>query len=224
MLFENKYQNVIIFDCETTGLNLAADRVVEIACCKLSLVSGDYSVTDQFDKLINIHQPLPTRIIELTGISNQMITENGIEEKAVVSEFYLRFLSESGNSLFIAYNAPFDIGFIGAMLSRNGLSFPRNPSFLDALTVYKDRAPYPHRLENAIKHYNLEQIATNSHRAICDVMATYEVLKAMNLEKDDLHRYVNLFGYNPNYPIRNRIDGVKYRPQPYGSKQALYEK
>ena len=54
----------------------------------------------------------------------------------------------------------------------------------------------------------------NTHRAIDDVAALFEVIKAMEAERADLLSYVNLFGYNPKYGVSgNRIDGVKYWPQ-----------
>ena len=56
----------------------------------------------------------------------------------------------------------------------------------------------------------------NSHRAIDDVLALFEVLKAMDDERDDLAAYVNLFGYNPKYGVSGRrIVGVRYEPQSF---------
>lgn len=56
----------------------------------------------------------------------------------------------------------------------------------------------------------------NSHRAIDDVLALFEVLKAMDDEREDLGSYVNLFGYNPKYGVSGRrIVGVRYEPQSF---------
>ena len=56
----------------------------------------------------------------------------------------------------------------------------------------------------------------NSHRAIDDVLALFEVLKAMDEERSDLAAYVNLFGYNPKYGVSGRrITGVRYEPQSF---------
>lgn len=88
------------------------------------------------------------------------------------------------------------------------------PENIVSLTVYKDRRPYPHKLANAILAYELEDKVQNSHRAIDDVLALFEVLKAMDDERDDLAAYVNLFGYNPKYGVSGRrIVGVRYEPQ-----------
>ena len=86
--------------------------------------------------------------------------------------------------------------------------------YLDSLTVYKDRREYPHKLANAIAAYNLEGKVQNSHRAIDDVAALFEVCKAMDAERADLLSYVNIFGYNPKYGVSGRrLPGVIYWPQ-----------
>ena len=94
---------------------------------------------------------------------------------------------------------------------------------LELLTVYKDRHRYPHRLHNAIDTYGLAGKVVNSHRAVDDVLATVAVMEQMELEKDDLMCYVNLFGYNPKYGIDGKpIGSVTYKPQPFDPRQPLY--
>ena len=95
---------------------------------------------------------------------------------------------------------------------------------LDALTVYKDRRQYPHKLENAIMEYGLSGKVVNSHRAIDDTLATVEVLKAMDDEECDLHKYINIFGYNPKFGVSGKkISSVTYLPQGYKRFSKLYE-
>ena len=80
--------------------------------------------------------------------------------------------------------------------------------------MYKDRRPYPHKLANAIAAYKLEDKVHNSHRAIDDVAALFEVCRAMDDERADLLEYVNIFGYNPKYGVAGRrLAGVTYWPQ-----------
>ena len=100
----------------------------------------------------------------------------------------------------------------------------RAPRFLDALTVYKDRRDYPHKLCNAIEAYGLEGKAVNSHRAVDDARATVLLLEAMAAEWDDLDRYIDLFGTHPKYGVSGRpISSVTYRKQPYQRTRPLYE-
>jgi len=94
---------------------------------------------------------------------------------------------------------------------------------LDRRTVYRDRRSYPHKLCNAIASYGLSGKVVNSHRAVDDVLATFEVMREMEQEKDDLQNYVNLFGYIPKFGIDGKpIGSVTYKPQPYDPKAPLY--
>ena len=90
--------------------------------------------------------------------------------------------------------------------------------------MYKDRRSYPHKLCNAIENYDLSGKVVNSHRAVDDVLATVEVMKAMEQEKNGLHRYINLFGYNRKYGISGKpIGSVTYKPQGFDPLAPLYE-
>lgn len=82
--------------------------------------------------------------------------------------------------------------------------------------VRANRDDYPHKLANAIEHYGLADKVQNSHRAIDDVLALYEVTKAMSEERDDLTDYIDLLGYNPKYGITGRkLRQITYMPQSY---------
>jgi len=127
------------------------------------------------------------------------------------------------NTLVVAYNAQFDLCFLYYYLARYGnAGILKNIKMLDALTVYKDRRPYPHKLCNAIEAYGLS--GENSHRAIDDARATLELMYAMGKEYDDFDRYINLFGYNPKFGVSGpKISSVCYQPQPYDSYKKIYE-
>lgn len=218
------YKELVVFDCETTGLDPINHQIIELACCRFLLDHDHYVLQEQYDRLVKAKDPLPSNIVDLTGITDEMLARNGLDERIVATYFYDNFIANSSNKkLYIAYNAPFDIHFVGQLLRRNGLAFLNNSHFLDVLTIFKDRASYPHKLVNAIALYKLDGTFINSHRAIDDCLACYEVLKTMAKNCDDLIRYVNLFGYNPKYPPVHRINGVRYKPQPYDSYVKLYE-
>lgn len=125
--------------------------------------------------------------------------------------------------MLVAYNAQFDLCFLYYFLARQKqANILQGVKLLDAMTVYKDRHDYPHKLCNAIETYGLQ--GQNTHRAIDDVKATLELLDAMATEEDDLAQYVNLFGYHPKYGVSGpRISSVTYRPQGYERHQKLYQ-
>ena len=222
-LFE-KYDRLFLFDTETTGLQYNRDEIIEFAAVVLERKNGEIIVTEEYDQLITLSPGgfVPAQIEALTGITNQDIRERGIPKTRVCCDI-ARMIA--GNTLLLAYNAHFDLSFLFYMLLRDGdPTILRGKDKLDLLTVYKDRRSYPHKLCNAIDAYGLSGQVVNSHRAVDDVLATVEVMKAMEAERDDLCRYINLFGYNPKYGISGKpIGSITYKPQRFDPAAPLYE-
>ena len=220
----SKYDRLVLFDTETTGLQFNRDEIIEFAAVVVEKVNGSPTVIREYDELVALSPGgfVPPKIQELTGISTQDLREKGLPKTRVCRDIadLIR-----GNTLLLAYNAHFDLSFLVYMLLRDGdPAILKGKDKLDLLTVYKDRRPYPHRLCNAIDAYGLTGKVVNSHRAVDDVIATVAVMEEMEKEKDDLHRYINLFGYNPKYGIESKpIGSVSYKPQPYNPKLPLYE-
>ena len=150
-------------------------------------------------------------IVSLTGITDERLQTEGVQPAKAASQ--IAKLMQNGPTLMIAHNAQFDACFLRGLLRGQKVG---RIDWLDSLTVYKDRRAYPHKLANAIIAYDLTGKVQNSHRAIDDVLALFEVLKAMDDEREDLGSYVNLFGYNPKYGVSGRrIVGVRYEPQSF---------
>ena len=222
-LFE-KYDRLVLFDTETTGLQYSRDEIIEFAAVVVEPENGQPKVTREYDELVALAPGsfVPPKIEQLTGISTQDLRERGLSKTRVC-----RDIAEliQGNTLLLAYNAHFDLSFLFYMLLRDGdPAILKGKDKLDLLTVYKDRHTYPHRLCNAIEVYGLTGKVVNSHRAVDDVLATVAVMEEMEKEKDDLVRYVNLFGYNPKYGVEGKpIGSVTYKAQLYDPAAPLYE-
>ena len=220
----SKYDRLVLFDTETTGLLYARDEIIEFAAVVVEQVDGKPTIVQEYDELIALSPGgfVPPKIEQLTGISTQDLREKGLP-KARVAQDIAQMLK--GNTLMLAYNAHFDLSFLFYMLLRDGdPTILKGKDKLDLLTVYRDRHSYPHRLCNAIDTYGLAGKVVNSHRAVDDVLATVAVMEEMEKEKDDLMRYVNLFGYNPKYGIDGKaIGSVTYLPQRYDPEAPLYE-
>lgn len=219
-----KYDRLFLFDTETTGLSFQRDEIIEFAAVVVELVDGKPQVTAQYDELITLSPGgfVPPQIQTLTGISNEDIREKGIPKTRLCCDI-ARMLA--GNTLLLAYNAHFDLSFLYYLLLRDGdPMILKGKDKLDLLTVYKDRRSYPHKLCNAIEAYGLADQVVNSHRAVDDVIATVAVMEKMEEEKNDLHNYVNLFGYNAKYGISGKaIGSVTYKPQGFDPARPLYE-
>ena len=218
-----RYDRLVFFDTETTGLLFARDEIIEFAAVVMEMRDGKATVIQEYDELVALSPGgfVPPKIQELTGISTADLRERGLPKTRVA-----RDVGEMirGNTLLLAYNAHFDLSFLYYFLLRDGDPMVlKGKDKLDLLTVYKDRHAYPHKLCNAIEVYNLSDRFVNSHRAVDDVLATAAVALEMEKEFDDLEAYINLFGYNPKYGVDGKkISTVTYKPQPYNPVKPLY--
>ncbi|AOY78423.1 PolC-type DNA polymerase III [Clostridium formicaceticum] len=164
----------VIFDIETTGLSNKNDRITEIGAVKIK----DMQVVDRFSALVNPEMTIPEKVIELTGITNQMV-----QDAPTIEEVLPRFLAFVGNSCLVAHNADFDMGFIRENAKKLGcrLSSP----VVDTLKLSRI-------LLNHLKRHKLNIIAKdlgialeNHHRAVEDAEATAEVfIKFIGMMKD----------------------------------------
>ena len=219
-----KYDRLVLFDTETTGLRFDRDEIIEFAAVVVERVQGIPQVTQQYDELVALSPGgfVPPQIEQLTGITNEDLAQRGIPKTRLCADI-ARMLA--GNTLLLAYNAHFDLSFLFYLLLRDGdPGILKGKDKLDLLTVYKDRHSYPHKLCNAIEVYGLADKVVNSHRAVDDVLATVAVMEEMEQERDDLIDYVNLFGYNPKYGVSGKpIGSVTYKPQRFDPPVPLYE-
>lgn len=213
-----KYKAVVFFDTETSGLDADTCQIIELAAIRIEQTArGTLRMADTADVFVKLPEgeKLPEQITDLTGITDELLEAEGVTEGEAAARF--TDMLRDGPVLLVAHNAQFDLLFCRAMIWRHvvdGEELFDDADYLDSLTVYKDRRAYPHKLANAIVAYKLEDKVQNSHRAIDDVAALFEVCKAMDDERADLLEYVNIFGYNPKYGVSGfRLDGVTYWPQ-----------
>lgn len=214
-----RFERVVILDTETTGIFCRKDEIIELAAVAVTPAG----IEDEMDVFIRLSpgRQVPPKITELTGITQGMIDAQGVSKRAAAERF-VSFL-EGKKTLVVAYNAQFDLCFLYFFLAQLGLADKlKGVGMLDAMTVYKDRRPYPHKLQNAIDTYGVT--TQNTHRAVDDAKATLEVLLEMEREEDDLIQYLNLFGYSAKYGVSGpRISSVTYRAQGFNGVGKLYE-
>ena len=219
-----RYDRLVFFDTETTGLNFSRDEIIEFAAVVVECRDGKAKIIEEYDQLISLSPGgfVPPMIQKLTGISNEDLRDRGIPKTRVCCDV-ARLIA--GNTLLLAYNAHFDLSFLYYLLLRHGdPMILKGKDKLDLLTVYKDRHSYPHKLCNAIEVYGLSDQVVNSHRAVDDVIATVAVTLEMEKEREDLENYVNLFGYHAKFGLDGKpIGSVTYKPQQYDPIRPLYE-
>ena len=215
--------SILVLDTETSGLSCRMDEIIEFAAVRLVWDGSDFVTDAEVDEFVRRtnDRRLDPRIVELTGITDELLRGEGIS-KAAFSALLAGLLTP--RTLITAYNAQFDLLFLYHFLDRCGdARLLQNQPKLDLLTVYRDRRAYPHRLSSAIEAYGLRDSVQNSHRAIDDVRATVAVMREMAAERDDLARYINIFGYSAKYGVSGpRISSVRYLPQGYEPSDPIY--
>ncbi|WP_432644567.1 3'-5' exonuclease [Methanobrevibacter sp.] len=202
---------VIFFDTETTWLDCSRCKIIELAM--LTVENG--VVIDEYDEFINVGEQISPEITQLTGITNEMVSSEGLSEEMVAQDLKERLTADT---LMIAHNCQFDLQFVYHLLKRH---FPNeaddivsNLNWLDTVSVLKDRKEFPHKLIDAVKHYDIPEV--NFHRAIDDTKALYNVTMAMKSERDDLREYINIFGFNPRYGVNGkRFEFIEYKSQSF---------
>lgn len=164
----------VVFDIETTGLKAAADEITEIGAVKIE----NGKITDRFSQLINPGRPIPPRITELTGITDEMVAD-----MPSIEEVLPKFLDFCTDCVVVAHNAGFDTGFIRQKSARCGLKF--NNKIVDTLRLSRELFPEnaKHTLDAVAKR--LDVSLENHHRAVDDAEATAEIfLKFMQIIKE----------------------------------------
>lgn len=116
------YNKIVVFDIETTGLGNNFDKITEIGAVKLE----NGIIVDKFSALINPEVPIPEKIMELTGITNEMV-----KDKPTYKEIIPKFIEFCRGYILAAHNAEFDISFIRTYCNKLNIEF--NFPILDTL-------------------------------------------------------------------------------------------
>ncbi|NHM29831.1 PolC-type DNA polymerase III [Neobacillus terrae] len=166
----------VVFDVETTGLSAVYDTIIELAAVKIH----DGEIIDRFESFANPHHRLSATTINLTGITDDMV-QNAPE----IGDVLKRFHEWAADSILVAHNATFDMGFLNVGYKKIGMEKAPNP-VIDTLELARFLHPEMknHRLNTLAKKFDVE--LTQHHRAIYDAEATgYLLLKML---KDALEK------------------------------------
>lgn len=156
--FKNDYT---FFDLETTGIYpLAGDRIIEMAMIKVS----NGKILDKLHILLNPEKEIPEEAQNIHKITNEMLRDKPVFSLNIAN----KLLSFIGNSILVAHNASFDIGFLSKEFAKLGIIYEEWDA-LDTLKMSRSAFPYEkrHNLESMIKMYGIE-ISDKFHRASYD--------------------------------------------------------
>ncbi len=149
----------VVFDLETTGLDAGRHEIIEVGAIKVDLGSD---IHETFHALVRPRKRIPKAATRINGITQEMVENDGDELGAVLTDF-AGFI---GDLPLVAFNAEFDMAFLGNAASRHGLSI-RNPVSC-ALTMARDAWPgrKSYRLADIAREGSLDE--EGGHRALSD--------------------------------------------------------
>ena len=165
---DNEY---IVLDIETTGLSFRTEKITEIGAVRVK--NGE--IVDTFECFVNPEIPIPERITELTGITNDMVKN---EEN--INKVMPKFLDFIGDLKLVAHNADFDIGFLKYNAENLGLRMDNE--YIDSLQLSRQLFPEfkKHKLGILAEKFGIK--VENAHRALDDVKTLVKVFLKL-LEK-----------------------------------------
>jgi len=160
-------ERFVVLDTETTGLDPALERIVEIAI----LTYQDGTLVETYETLINPGKLMPPMASAVNGITDDMLI--GAPSFSEVAELIRERID---GVTIVGYNIDFDLRFLSASFARHGHAIDLSKK-LDVLSFARAALPYGtvpnHRLETIKRHFG---ITRGSHRAADDCLTTYDIL------------------------------------------------
>ena len=187
----------ICFDIETTGLSAARDKITEIGAVKVE----NGVITDTFSTFANPEMPIPQKITQITGITDDMVKDAPSQSEAVGA-----FLEFAGNNVLVAHNAPFDTSFIAKACEDMGREY--NYTSIDTVAISR-------AILTDIKNCKLDTVAKflrlgdfNHHRATDDAEMLARIF--INL----CQRLTDDYGITKTNDINTKIAGGDFKKLP----------
>ena len=157
-----------VLDIETTGLSYRTEKITELGAIKIK--NGE--VIDTFECFVNPEKPIPQKVVEVTHITDDMV-----KDARTIKEILPEFLEFMGDSVLVAHNADFDIGFLKHNAEK--LGYKLDNTYIDTLRLAKDLFPDYKRYKLGIIADKLGIVVEVAHRALDDVKTLVEVFKIM---------------------------------------------
>lgn len=166
-----KQEGYVVIDVETTGLESEADEIIELAAVRVI----EHQIADSFSTLVKIERKIPKEIVELTGITQNILERDGIALKDALD----KFLSFVGDSPIVSHNLSFDRAFLNIACKKLGKEKVANKG--------KDTLGLARRLVDDVSNYKLKTLAehfqissSETHRALADCQITYQLFEKLN--------------------------------------------
>ena len=164
-----------VLDLETTGLSFRTEKITEVGIMKVK--NGE--VIDKFSCFVNPEKPIPPKVVEVTNITDEMV-----KDAETIDKVFPKILEFVGDSVLVAHNADFDIGFLKH--NAKELGYTLDNTYMDTLRLAKRLFPDFKKYKLGIIADKLGIVVEVAHRALDDVDTTVKVLNVMfNMLKED---------------------------------------
>ncbi len=190
---------IIFFDLETTGINVASDRIVEISYLRIDLTGNETSRTIR----VNPGIPIPPSSTEIHGISDE-----DVQNAQSFNEIAKALAKEFEGCDLAGYNSvKFDIPLLAEEFLRAGVDIDlKKRKFVDVQVIFMKMEP--RTLSAALKFYCGRELA-DAHSSEADTRATYEILQAQldhyDVLENDISKLAEFSAHNRNVDFAGRI-------------------
>lgn len=157
-----------VFDLETTGISHITEKITEIGIIKIK--NGE--IIDTFETFVNPEKPIPEEVVNVTHITDDMV-----KDSPTIDKIMPKVLEFMGDSVLVAHNADFDIGYMKYNCEQLGLPF--NNTHIDTLRLAKAIFPEFSRYKLGFIADKLGIKVDVAHRALDDVKTLVAVFKEM---------------------------------------------
>lgn len=192
----NLTKPLVVFDLETTGINIVTDRIIEIALLKVNADNTSQTYTTR----INPGMPIPPASTFIHGITDEDVKDSPSFAKAApeIAAFI-------GSADLAGYNSnKFDVPFLFEEFARAGVEFSlQNRKLIDVKNIFYKMEP--RTLSAAYKFYCNKDLI-DAHSALADTTATFEILKAQ-IERYEQVAYEEKKG-QLTYPVKNDMQAL----------------
>ncbi len=168
LIEEFNKDNIIVFDVESTGVDVTEDEIIQIAAIK---INREGEVVETFERFLKNKKSVSSSE-SVHGFSDEFLRNNGGNKEDVLKEF----VEFSNDAVIVGHNVQFDINILRSELERLNLGKPKFKYFYDTLDIYRRFHPklINHKLETLSNIFQTNN--KPSHNAMDDILATKELL------------------------------------------------
>lgn len=172
----------VVVDLEMTGLSAKTDQIIEIGAIKIK----DNHIVDTMECLVNPNCKIPTRVVELTGITDEMVVSSGVNKDEAIADL-LDFMD---GQILVGQNIQFDYSFLKQWAVNH--KRPLEVKACDTLKLARVLLPpeQPKKLESLCQYFGIER--TREHRALDDAKETWQIfekLKSLGMHLENRETY-----------------------------------